>query len=186
MWTARLGSYVTHFITLALETVGWAPKGTSAVHKMLMCSPDLLPICSRSTPDMLPIYSRFAARPAATASLPPAPDLLPTYSRSTPDRLRLRLCRPLPIHSRHTPDLLPIDCDRVAAARSRSTPDPLPTYSRSAATASLPPAPSADADPLPTWPRAPRSNAAIDLEDAGRLGVFTPMFLCVMQKPARK
>ena len=39
MWTARVGSYVTHFITLFLETVGWAPKGTSAVHKMLMCAP---------------------------------------------------------------------------------------------------------------------------------------------------
>jgi hypothetical protein len=29
----------------------------------------------------------------------------------------------------------------------------------------------------------PRSNAALDLEESGRLGVFTPMFLCVFQKP---
>ena len=27
------------------------------------------------------------------------------------------------------------------------------------------------------------SNAALDLEEAGRLGVFTPMFLCTFQKP---
>jgi 24-methylenesterol C-methyltransferase len=28
-------------------------------------------------------------------------------------------------------------------------------------------------------------NAALDLEEAGRLGVFTPMYLCVFQKPAK-
>ena len=27
---------MTHFITALLEFVGWAPKGTSAVHKMLI------------------------------------------------------------------------------------------------------------------------------------------------------
>lgn len=31
-----MGSYVTHVMTVFLETVGWAPKGTSAVHKMLI------------------------------------------------------------------------------------------------------------------------------------------------------
>jgi hypothetical protein len=27
------------------------------------------------------------------------------------------------------------------------------------------------------------SNAALDLEESGRLGVFTPMYLCTFQKP---
>jgi 24-methylenesterol C-methyltransferase len=36
MKSARVGSYVTHVITAVLETVGWAPKGTAAVHKMLI------------------------------------------------------------------------------------------------------------------------------------------------------
>lgn len=31
-----MGSYITHMVTVILETVGWAPKGTSAVHKMLI------------------------------------------------------------------------------------------------------------------------------------------------------
>ena len=37
MKSARVGSYLTHVITTVLEFIGWAPAGTAAVHKMLMC-----------------------------------------------------------------------------------------------------------------------------------------------------
>ena len=36
MKTARMGSYITHILTSVLEFVGWAPKGTAAVHGMLI------------------------------------------------------------------------------------------------------------------------------------------------------
>jgi len=36
MKSARIGSYVTHVMTTVLEAVGWAPKGTAAVHRMLI------------------------------------------------------------------------------------------------------------------------------------------------------
>lgn len=36
MKSARMGSYLTHVLTTVLEFVGWAPKGTAAVHKMLI------------------------------------------------------------------------------------------------------------------------------------------------------
>jgi 24-methylenesterol C-methyltransferase len=36
MKSARVGSYVTHVLTAVLEAIGWAPKGTAAVHKMLI------------------------------------------------------------------------------------------------------------------------------------------------------
>ena len=39
MKSARVGSYLTHVITTVLEFIGWAPAGTAAVHKMLMCVP---------------------------------------------------------------------------------------------------------------------------------------------------
>jgi hypothetical protein len=48
MKTARIGSYVTHVITSVLEFIGWAPAGTAAVHKMLMCvhsPPELAAAC---------------------------------------------------------------------------------------------------------------------------------------------
>ena len=36
MKSARMGSYITHVLTSVLEFVGWAPKGTAAVHGMLI------------------------------------------------------------------------------------------------------------------------------------------------------
>jgi 24-methylenesterol C-methyltransferase len=56
MKSARVGSYVTHVITAVLEFVGWAPAGTSAVHKMLMC------VCA----------ARYALRLRAASQLLPA------------------------------------------------------------------------------------------------------------------
>ena len=97
MKSARVGSYVTHVITAVLEFIGWAPAGTSAVHKMLMCA-------RAHTHCRAPCLAsrRFAL-----------------WLRW----LTIAVCA-------HT-----------------------------------------------------RSNAALDLEESGQLGVFTPMYLCVFQKP---